>query len=611
MYAVPANKSYSSELDLKENKMKKYYKILSILISIVFIVGAFAGCGGKRVYVTFDANDGVFSDGEFFYEDEVKVGTSIDAPETPTRSGYNFAGWFDADDEKVSFPYTIKDEAEFYAEWDAIVYQVHFNTLGGESYASKPYTVDDMLELGTPSARVGYNFDGWYRNYNASTGAFSGTSVEFIDYEELPPFGENSWTFYAKWSTVSYKINYELNGGEWGDTQYVERYTIEASEALESPRKVGYMFSGWYANEELTGTAITSIPKGSTGDMDFYAKWESVAFGIAYNLNGGSWAGISYPSGYNSDTKVTLANPWRNGYTFAGWFDNAGFQDNAITVIEEGSTGDKEFWAKWEIINYNIEYILNGGTGAENRTYNITNALITLPVPTRAEFSFAGWYEQENFSGSMVTVISSGSIGHKKFYAKWNTVPTVVQTYVMEAEETNLEGPPQKVGSGASGSAYGRQMITRPRRDNASGGAAVGWLHGFGLGIDFVFESSAAVSNATVYVIVTDETSVVEEYRPGSTDTGSITKLDITVNGVLYTNWEPIIAEGADFWSDEDGILKFYAIEIPNVSIKLGSNEIGVYVGSNSNPAVGKPRGPDIDCIKISTAANLTWQRFS
>ena len=43
------------------------------------------------------------------------------------------------------------------------------------------------------------------------------------------------------------------------------------------------------------------------------------------------------------DTATTKEN-----YTFAGWYDNVGLTGDAVTEIPAGSTGNREYWAKWE-----------------------------------------------------------------------------------------------------------------------------------------------------------------------------------------------------------------------------------------------------------------------
>jgi uncharacterized repeat protein (TIGR02543 family) len=81
---------------------------------------------------------------------------------------------------------------------------------------------------------------------------------------------------------INYTITYHLNGGE-GATDAT--YTVE-SEAitLPTPVKSGNNFQGWYDNSEFTGSPITEIPQGSTGNKEFWAKW-SIISGVE-SLNG-------------------------------------------------------------------------------------------------------------------------------------------------------------------------------------------------------------------------------------------------------------------------------------------------------------------------------------
>ena len=68
---------------------------------------------------------------------------------------------------------------------------------------------------------------------------------------------------------------------------------------------------------------------------------------ITYNLNGGTNA-TGNPATYNLKTETfTIADPSKDGYTFAGWFSDAEFNTPATTTITKGTTGEKTFWAKW------------------------------------------------------------------------------------------------------------------------------------------------------------------------------------------------------------------------------------------------------------------------
>ncbi|HET6351676.1 MAG TPA: leucine-rich repeat domain-containing protein [Coriobacteriia bacterium] len=81
---------------------------------------------------------------------------------------------------------------------------------------------------------------------------------------------------------------------------------------------------------------------------------------------------------------------------------------------------------------YAIAYNLNGGAnpiGAPaSYTYGVS---LTLPTPTRAGHTFAGWYTSASLTGSPVTAISATDIGDKSYFAKWTAVPAA--TYQITA----------------------------------------------------------------------------------------------------------------------------------------------------------------------------------
>ena len=53
--------------------------------------------------------------------------------------------------------------------------------------------------------------------------------------------------------------------------------------------------------------------------------------------------------------------------------------------------------------------------------FNIESDTIHLPIPTKENCTFAGWYTDPDFSGSPVTCIEKGTIGNVTLYAKWDT----------------------------------------------------------------------------------------------------------------------------------------------------------------------------------------------
>jgi uncharacterized repeat protein (TIGR02543 family) len=151
--------------------------------------------------------------------------------------------------------------------------------------------------------------------------------------------------YVAQMKIATYTITYNTNGGTHSNP--VE-YTMESDTILLSDAsQEGYNFMGWYDNAEFTDDAITEIPTGSYGDMELWAKFDIIVttYNITYNADGGTH---SNPSTYTNVENVTLSAAVKTDYKFMGWYDNAEFTGDAMTEIVEGTSGDLEFWAKFE-----------------------------------------------------------------------------------------------------------------------------------------------------------------------------------------------------------------------------------------------------------------------
>ena len=59
------------------------------------------------------------------------------------------------------------------------------------------------------------------------------------------------------------------------DPQYQSKYTRLCPDiTLPTISKGGYAFLGWYTSPDFNGEKVTTIPKGSTGNRTYYAKWD-------------------------------------------------------------------------------------------------------------------------------------------------------------------------------------------------------------------------------------------------------------------------------------------------------------------------------------------------
>ena len=76
------------------------------------------------------------------------------------------------------------------------------------------------------------------------------------------------------------------------------------------------------------------------------APAENYEYKITYVMNGGRFEKEPV-NVYDGKKNISLLEPVRKGYTFAGWYTEKSCK-NKVTVIRKGSKGDKIFYAKWK-----------------------------------------------------------------------------------------------------------------------------------------------------------------------------------------------------------------------------------------------------------------------
>lgn len=380
--------------------------------------------------------------------------------ENPTKSGYKFVGWYDNENftgEAITeISAGTMGDVTLYAKWNALDYRISYELNGGTN-AENPdgYDVSDLpVSLHAPS-RTGYIFKGWYMGENRVLAIPVGTTGNVV--------------VSAKWEPITYTIDFDTNGGL--PTLSSIDYTIESdSFTLQEITKAGYTFDGWYNGE----TKVTEITTGTYGNMTLVAKWTADLYTISYDLADGVNSPEN-PTSYTIESGlITLKDPTREGYTFAGWYNgeqlvttiDSNTLENisltakwtvnsykltfdvdgnltertfkygeSITAIENPTKVGHTFvgWseelpetmpanditveAKWEINSYDITYDLAGGVNnSENpTTYTIESGLITLKNPTREGYTFVGWYNGEQ----LVTTIDSNTLENITLTAKW------------------------------------------------------------------------------------------------------------------------------------------------------------------------------------------------
>nr|WP_129730491.1 InlB B-repeat-containing protein [Parabacteroides goldsteinii] len=464
-----------------------------------------------RYSLTYDLKGGTYSGSKqvtYTFSEKAKLLTDKDI----SYVGHAFKGWFlqaDCSGSELSeAPITGGTSSNggrnvaftAYAKWEKINYTIVFKTDGGTPVNNASYNVTDGIPADKmpPTSKDGYKFLGWYKD---------DTKIDKIDpgHEEL--------VLTAKWELIPYSITYNLNGGT-NPTDVVFSYTYEETVVLPRPTRNNYKFSNWYENSNFTGNPVTEIANHTIGPKVFYARWEPEKYTISFNANGGSEiADQTYT--YGEETAFARKTRKTN-YTFAGWYKDVALTDFFGDNISATSSGSFTLYAKWVPAVYTIEYDCYYGTNPSNATASYTiNDEVVLPTPTRENFTFAGWYDNDYLKGEVQTKITKGSSGNKKFYATWTRANAVSFTQPQNGKIIVMQGDKElktgdRIGAGISLTVTATATVAGYRLQNlliggtsyTSSPQTISMPSAGGLVISATFTENSAVASAPAPKII-------------------------------------------------------------------------------------------------------------
>ena len=117
----------------------------------------------------------------------------------------------------------------------------------------------------------------------------------------------------------------------------------------------------------------------------------------------------------NSTLNAPAEAPQKDYYDFSHWEVNG--EEVSFPYLVKNDT---VFTAVFTPTVYSITYELNGGEAADNpATFTIETETFNLNAPSRAGYTFAGWFNNSEFSGEPITQIALGSHGNMTLWAKW------------------------------------------------------------------------------------------------------------------------------------------------------------------------------------------------
>ena len=193
-------------------------------------------------------------------------------------------------------------------------------------------------------------------------------------------------------------VTLDLNGGKLGGSSEAIQIIVKSSESFTAPASDGltrpdgdtdtyFMWLGSDGNLYAPGDRVPADVTALT------VQWTAPTYAVTLNTNGGT-INNGNVTGYTYGVGATLPTAddmTYTGYTFKGWYDNENLTGSPVTAIGGTETGNKEYWAKWEINQYTITFDANGGSKIAPITQDYGTKITTPADPTRKGYTFKGW----------------------------------------------------------------------------------------------------------------------------------------------------------------------------------------------------------------------------
>lgn len=377
-----------------------------------------------------------------------------------TKNGYTFIGWFD--DLNYSNQVTILENyyknIDLYAKWQANTYDVTLHS--NEGVTSRTYTISlnnfyssnegfiiKNYEIESGSSFNPYAVCKSSCNINGTSYYLKGWYLDseyqnFIDEQYIINSDIN---IFAKWetNTTSYTI-WSLIEKEVEFNHYSESYSTQYYRVL-SDIGVDVLFDIYYKIDRIdkassysslniynitTQTTILDVSgskiypatsksdkitvKAKQGDIICISmkRDNDLALDPYYKIRNISYQSFSVATSCSDtiekvlfDSIPNFPNYTKLGYKFIGWLDK---NNNLIDLTQKWTiSSNTDLYAKWEAIDYTIEYILDNGTNASDNPNNYTiEDNIVLQNPTKTGYTFIGWYLDSNYSTKIETIVS-------------------------------------------------------------------------------------------------------------------------------------------------------------------------------------------------------------
>ena len=387
-------------------------------------------------WLTFDTNTaggGSYIEPEFVGPSDVTA-----APASPTRIGYDFAGWYTSSSNSTQFTFgnPLASSTTIYAKWTAkkvnysvIIWKQKITDAKNAANANKTYdygtTYVRSAEIGSavsPTAQdkalsyTGFSYNAALTTVSATVAA-DGTTILNVYYDR----NLITVNFYIKTTPNSDWSIFKTFTGLYGSTLASNEYTWPTG------------YDWYYGTIHLTFLDAFIPPKAGT-TLNLYGQSTSSGSVVEHykqNLDG------TYPSTPTNSTATAggtfnFTNKY-NGFTLSQYSLDSGVTWYNASV--NGSTGySKTLMIRYTRNSYTLTFhnvnadVQSASVLYEGSLASYSSYIPSLPAGYESYYTFAGWYIDEACTQSFNFASTVMPANNLILYAKW-VAPTFTVTF--------------------------------------------------------------------------------------------------------------------------------------------------------------------------------------
>ena len=357
---------------------------------------------------------------------QIEEQSALNAPDDPDVQHYIFEGWY-VGNQQISFPYTVHVDTVITAKMTPIEYDLTYVLNGGTNDDSNPttYNVENISTLMSrlqKATKDYYDFIQWSLSLEDIAKIESGELGSLTLNADFTPTvynlifhkdGGNYASEYKKWKSLFIDVDmaqWENCYEEWltekGLSAVLDKMKecnltfndIElAWQLVESGKKIDEVVWQPLSEEDARNAWASRVLSVVYSEFNATTPCEPEVFVLYYEFFGLCESPDAYETTYTVESNdILFESIHKNGYKFVGWYDNAEFNGEPITLISAGSHGNVELYAKWEQVTFNFVYDLDGGVNdaANPLTFTIDtfiDAITNLRSSNKDYYNFKSW----------------------------------------------------------------------------------------------------------------------------------------------------------------------------------------------------------------------------